>query len=298
MIASGPGSQKVSAIFNSDYQPCLQANLHYRRCHLCTLLSIHIKKLLEDVNEEERLELVISQAGVDTAAAYISIFGEAIGIKGWRRYPGDISIGHSQCFPRHQLSSALNIPVDRVKVSTLSSSQTCSPEALERVRSWNKACLEHHTICQRPRTSNELPLRLLDVLPTISDRSQVTEIIQRQQYDELSLENIFQERYLAPRVIHFTKDQAYWGCNQLVASEVLPAGHPNSRTAKRMPFQNSSYLLSEQRTRTKHQWYDLLHEYSKTSLTFGNDRLLAISAIAKRYCTGVSFHPSEYLAGM
>jgi len=63
MIASGPGSQKVSAIFDSDYQLCLQANLHYRRCHLCTLLSIHIKKLLEDVNEEERLELVISQAG-------------------------------------------------------------------------------------------------------------------------------------------------------------------------------------------------------------------------------------------
>ena len=35
---------------------------------------------------------------------------------------------------------------------------------------------------------------------------------------------VFQERTLAPRIIHFTKDQVFWECHSLNASEILPQG--------------------------------------------------------------------------
>ncbi|RYP45988.1 hypothetical protein DL768_007738 [Monosporascus sp. mg162] len=48
----------------------------------------------------------------------------------------------------------------------------------------------------------------------------------------------------------------------------------------------------------KSRWYQVVEEYSHTSLTFVDDRLLAISAVAKLFCSAMRLDPSEYLAGM
>jgi hypothetical protein len=37
---------------------------------------------------------------------------------------------------------------------------------------------------------------------------------------------VFQERLLAPRVLHFAGDQVYWTCSSLLAAEVMPYGNP------------------------------------------------------------------------
>ena len=37
---------------------------------------------------------------------------------------------------------------------------------------------------------------------------------------------VFQERLLAPRVLHFARDQVYWTCSSLLAAEVMPYGNP------------------------------------------------------------------------
>ncbi|KAK0106270.1 hypothetical protein ONS96_003910 [Cadophora gregata f. sp. sojae] len=112
---------------------------------------------------------------------------------------------------------------------------------------------------------------------------------------------VFQERYLAPRIVHFTKDQVYWECRCLWANEIIPSGSLDAyrrREPKPIPFENSSTLTYEQKDAARIQWYNLLELYSRTLVTFPNDRLLAISGIAKRYCKHAGLNPSDYLAGM
>ena len=113
---------------------------------------------------------------------------------------------------------------------------------------------------------------------------------------------VFQERYLSPRIIHSTRDQAYWECFGLVASETLPYGLPcalsRDTSAKEVPFETSPVMTPDQKKNAKFQWYELLEAYSETFLTFADDRLLAISAVAKRYCSHMGLDPLDYLAGM
>ena len=105
---------------------------------------------------------------------------------------------------------------------------------------------------------------------------------------------VFQERMMAPRIVHFTKDQVFWECDSLEASEVLPRGVPGSRRA--LPGIGISRATST--TEMKAWWYDIVENYSLTSLTFADDRLLAVSALAKRCCERLGLHGSQYLAGM
>jgi hypothetical protein len=106
---------------------------------------------------------------------------------------------------------------------------------------------------------------------------------------------VFQERTLAPRIIHFTKDQVFWECHSLEASEVLPQGVPGPSIPLRKGIKLSVVSSIQQ---LKLQWYEVVEAYSRTSLTFIEDRLLAISAVAKLFCSAMRLDPSEYLAGM
>lgn len=107
---------------------------------------------------------------------------------------------------------------------------------------------------------------------------------------------VFQERTLAPRIIHFTKDQIFWECHTLEASEVLPHGVPDQGSAHLGKGAVISPTLSVQQLKSR--WYQIVEEYSHTSLTFVDDRLLAISAVAKRFCSALRLDPPLYLAGM
>ncbi|KAI0019340.1 hypothetical protein F4780DRAFT_450201 [Xylariomycetidae sp. FL0641] len=104
-----------------------------------------------------------------------------------------------------------------------------------------------------------------------------------------------QERALAPRIVHFKKDQVYWECASLNASEVLPRGGPRFR-----PVDEKSVVLSPTVSpeHLRKRWYQMVRIYSATSLTFIDDRLLAISALAKRFCSALRLDSSQYLAGM
>jgi hypothetical protein len=108
---------------------------------------------------------------------------------------------------------------------------------------------------------------------------------------------VFQERTLSPRIVHFTKDQVFWECWSLKASEVLPEGMPDRRPGdfnKSIGLDSSVFDVQQ----IKSRWYDLLDAYSRTCLSFSDDHLLAISAVAKRFCSAMRMDPSEYLAGM
>ncbi|KAI0533850.1 hypothetical protein GGR58DRAFT_521052 [Xylaria digitata] len=105
---------------------------------------------------------------------------------------------------------------------------------------------------------------------------------------------VFQERTLSPRICHFTKDQIFWECRSLEASEVLPEGIPD----RALRSFGLGIDISASMDQLKRRWYELAEQYSRTSLTFPSDRLLAISAVAKRLCLAMKLHPSDYLAGM
>ncbi|KAI0194271.1 heterokaryon incompatibility protein-domain-containing protein [Xylaria flabelliformis] len=115
---------------------------------------------------------------------------------------------------------------------------------------------------------------------------------------------VFQERTLSRRVCHFTKNQVFWECRSLESSEILPQGIPGSRiqclklSLSSSLQQPSSMQHSLSAERTKQIWYELVDFYSRTSLTFPNDRLLAISGLARRFCFAMNLDPTQYLAGM
>ncbi|KAL1863144.1 hypothetical protein Daus18300_008137 [Diaporthe australafricana] len=113
---------------------------------------------------------------------------------------------------------------------------------------------------------------------------------------------VFQERILSPRIVHFTQDQVFWECRSFKASEVLPQGvsAPQLERLHKSRFDKSIGIASTafNTQEIKSRWYELVAAYSGTSLSFADDRLLAISAMAKRCCAAMRVNPADYLAGM
>ena len=124
---------------------------------------------------------------------------------------------------------------------------------------------------------------------------------------------VYQERALAPRIIHCTDTQVYWECLESIASESFPTGLPHAihssntdcqcRTWRRLRPPASSILerLSPQNS-TSDTFYDSLrlwnlvvNQYQTLDLTFERDKLVAISGLAKLHS---KFLDTQYLAGM
>ncbi|EPE27936.1 heterokaryon incompatibility protein [Glarea lozoyensis ATCC 20868] len=105
---------------------------------------------------------------------------------------------------------------------------------------------------------------------------------------------VFQERLLAPRVLHFTKTQIFWECFRDQKCEGFPLG-----TFVDWPLKNFEALF-EPRQRPLSlfafsTWNDLVEAYSKCALTRPEDKLVALSGLARLFqdMTG-----DEYLAGL
>ncbi|KAF4622768.1 hypothetical protein G7Y89_g14259 [Cudoniella acicularis] len=86
-----------------------------------------------------------------------------------------------------------------------------------------------------------------------------------------------QEVFLSPRVLHFTNQQIIWSCH----TTSLPESNP----AHTRPILQSIYCWKTEDRKSEDSilslWYSLLNDYSYRRLTYSNDSLLALSAIAK-----------------
>lgn len=126
---------------------------------------------------------------------------------------------------------------------------------------------------------------------------------------------VLQERLLAPRTLHFGKNQIYWECNQEFRNETQPE-HDWRRTEGAL--RTNSEIFTEHRTTWKAligvstsygtdpiadlglEWLDILRFYSSCKLSQEEDKLVAISAIAKdmkRHLEGLG-KPTDYFAGI
>ncbi|KAI0156807.1 hypothetical protein GGR57DRAFT_462385 [Xylariaceae sp. FL1272] len=108
-----------------------------------------------------------------------------------------------------------------------------------------------------------------------------------------------QERLLAPRILHFTKDQILWECgNNRFLTESYPLGmnmypfsHDHIGCRFNLPLRQDS---SSQDLLSK-EWTDFVRQYSGRNLTYPEkDKLAAISAIAQHFS---AFFGEEYYAG-
>ncbi|KAH7386946.1 heterokaryon incompatibility protein-domain-containing protein [Phaeosphaeria sp. MPI-PUGE-AT-0046c] len=123
---------------------------------------------------------------------------------------------------------------------------------------------------------------------------------------------VFQERLLAPRILHFSHDQVFWECRETRACEVYPGGHHSLRRADCPIAKFKSYFRGGTLTElsTSHSatdlepynkedyhnlWRRMVESYSSTQLTNPLDKLVALSGVAKVVST---FLGATYVAGM
>ncbi|RSM12623.1 hypothetical protein CEP52_002303 [Fusarium oligoseptatum] len=129
---------------------------------------------------------------------------------------------------------------------------------------------------------------------------------------------VFQERMLSPRVIHFTNLQIYWECfvaqlserhELCLHSKELSQGvigrkldlaicpKRPSPTNKPSSANKPSSGRRKQRDPDIPRWYSLAYKYSKLSLSHPEDRLPAISALARAFQVRRKLTPNAYIAG-
>jgi hypothetical protein len=121
---------------------------------------------------------------------------------------------------------------------------------------------------------------------------------------------VYQERLLAPRVLHFGPTQLFWECRGSLFCERFPKQLPEftnkysamyfksldiTRRAPSKPHMNQVSIQKNLDRFKYHLWYDMVLKYSKCQLTFGKDKALAISGVAKMMRDILD---DEYIAGL
>ncbi|TGO25439.1 hypothetical protein BPAE_0080g00310 [Botrytis paeoniae] len=103
---------------------------------------------------------------------------------------------------------------------------------------------------------------------------------------------IAQERWLSPRVLHFTFDQMVWECRTHEASETFPLGLPKQARLNKhtgFKFPGNSRIFGRQRdekeegNRYIQDWYRVLETYGRSEVTFEKDRLVAVAGLAQKF---------------
>ncbi|CAI9632940.1 unnamed protein product [Alternaria burnsii] len=122
---------------------------------------------------------------------------------------------------------------------------------------------------------------------------------------------VFQERYLAPRVLHFGRTQLFWECREHTVCETFPRALPsvilrNFPPSLKSREQNEQHVSGEmfpqRRIREKSNetnwetlWYALVREYSLKELSVPGDKLVALSGVARHMMSRIK---DIYVAGM
>ncbi|KAK8123146.1 hypothetical protein PG984_011816 [Apiospora sp. TS-2023a] len=125
---------------------------------------------------------------------------------------------------------------------------------------------------------------------------------------------VFQERYLAPRVLHFGANQLLWECTTLDACETYPRGLPDyvksggHTDIKRLKLDDTVISTDPPKQivtpdASLQVWCDLVQAYTRTNLTKQSDKLVAFAGVAelvkKLYHEAEQPRPNDgYVAGI
>jgi hypothetical protein len=98
------------------------------------------------------------------------------------------------------------------------------------------------------------------------------------------------ERMLAPRILHFAKNQVFWDCPSLSACEALPAGLPRPMDTAagpdrhwrgRLQIDSSDDLAGSVDQALSAYWQTAVRKYTSCNITNRADKLIALWGIAK-----------------
>jgi hypothetical protein len=111
---------------------------------------------------------------------------------------------------------------------------------------------------------------------------------------------VTQERFLSPRVLHFSTDQLFWESAELYACETFPQGLPqvyDDSTSWHYRNHTGFGHLPEKGKPGNHEvWGRVCQDYSRSRLTYTSDKLIAFAGIAGEFQTRM---PNDtYLAGL
>jgi hypothetical protein len=118
---------------------------------------------------------------------------------------------------------------------------------------------------------------------------------------------VVQERFLSPRVLHFSANQVYWECEELDASEMYSVGMPETTDMRfkdvhptRLAYVavNDISPLVNPSLISYDIWKKIIAIYTATNITKDTDKLVAISGIATHMKTHIGSGTDEYLAGL
>jgi Heterokaryon incompatibility protein (HET) len=107
----------------------------------------------------------------------------------------------------------------------------------------------------------------------------------------------FQERCLAKRTLHFTRNELLWECQQMCCSEVFPKGLPATMGAPAVQ-EEVEYFNKRIHHQRHGNWHLLVKMYCRGRLTYSSDKLLAVSGLAKQYMTRNRLRETDYLCGL
>ena len=101
---------------------------------------------------------------------------------------------------------------------------------------------------------------------------------------------VFQERSLAPRVVHFGQSQLAWECMEHRGLGIFPGGLPGTmgiadRKDRVYTSETPSSTVTESANRFPdiafaQRWQDLMAPYSRCELTYSRDKLIALDGIS------------------
>lgn len=111
---------------------------------------------------------------------------------------------------------------------------------------------------------------------------------------------VTQERFLSPRILHFTSDQLFWECAGLFACETFPLGVPqvydNSTSWHYRSINVFQGASQEAKPKDHETWGRMCEDYSRSKLTYTSDKLIAFAGITQEFKN--RFPDDTYLAGI
>lgn len=133
---------------------------------------------------------------------------------------------------------------------------------------------------------------------------------------------VFQERLLAPRLLHFTDVEVFWECAAALSSDIFPR-HIWDSARKRYLTRTDSSPAQPQRAPAMenfmaqpggfdrflqrgdpipsmdvNMWTELVEEYSSLALSFERDKLVAIGGLARKAAAVTGGELGQYTAGL
>ena len=116
---------------------------------------------------------------------------------------------------------------------------------------------------------------------------------------------VLQERLLSPRIVHFAYDQIWWSCVELPhASESFPGGTSTGfwpsvpSLVDLLQAERDGADPDNDRAPWTDQWAAIVQAYTRTELTYGSDKLVALAGIAEAVSRIVGIPGTDYLAGL